>query len=153
MNAKQLSSLLVLAVALTAVTLQAATPPANPELVGALAKEIGATSEQAEGAAGALFGLAKARLKPEDWSKVAGAVPGMDGLLRAAPVVASGAGSTMARAVPEAASLGGLSGVAGAFNKLGLKPETATKAVPVLTAYVSKTGGAEAGKILAEALR
>jgi predicted HD phosphohydrolase len=31
---------------------------ASPELVGALSKEIGATPEQAAGAAGALFGVA-----------------------------------------------------------------------------------------------
>jgi hypothetical protein len=42
---------------------------------------------------------------------------------------------------------------AGAFKKLGLKPEMVTKAVPVLTDYVSKTGGADVGKLLAGALK
>lgn len=159
MSTKQISSVLAVAMVLMAavfpVKAPAQTPAANPELVGALAKEIGGTPEQAEGAAGALFGLAKTRLKPEDWSKVAGAVPGMDGLLEAAPAATSGLGSVsaLAGAVPGAADLGGLSSVADSFKKLGLKPEMAMKAVPVLTDYVRKTGGADVGQILAGALK
>ena len=60
---------------------QSAAAKASPELVGTLSKEIGATPEQAAGAAGSLFGVAKSRLKPEEFSKVAAAVPGMDALL------------------------------------------------------------------------
>src|SRR5688500_1024200 len=59
----------------------AAAAKASPALVEALGKEIGASPEQAAGAAGALFGLAKSRLKPEEFSQVATAVPGMDALL------------------------------------------------------------------------
>lgn len=159
MNIKRISSLLVIAMALwaailTAQTPPAQTPPANPELVGALAKEIGGTPQQAEGAAGALFGLAKTRLKPEDWTQVAGAVPGMDGLLKAAPAAAtSGVEGAMAGALSGATDLGGLASAASAFKKLGLKPEMVSKAVPVLTDYVSKKGGADVGKILAGALK
>ena len=58
---------------------------ASPELVGALSKELNSTPEQAAGAAGALFGVAKSRLKPEEFAKVSSAVPGMDSLLSAAP--------------------------------------------------------------------
>ena len=153
MTTKQISSVLAIAVALTAAVLPAQTPAANPELAGALAKEIGGTPQQAEGAAGALFGLAKTRLKPEDWSQVAAAVPGMDGLLKAAPA-APGVGGALAGAVPgAAANLGGLASVAGAFKQLGLQPEMVTKAVPVLTSYVSKTGGADVGSLLAGALK
>jgi len=49
--------------------------PANPELVDAIAKEIGSTPEQASGAAGSLFGVAKSRLKPEEFGQVSKAVP------------------------------------------------------------------------------
>ena len=48
---------------------------ANPELIGALTKEMGATVPQASGAAGALLGLAKTRLSPADFTKVSGATP------------------------------------------------------------------------------
>lgn len=112
---------------------------------------------QASGAAGALFGLAKTRLKPEEFTKVAGAVPGMDTLLAAAPAVAgtagSGAAGALAKATGGAGALGGLAAVAPAFEKLGLKPEMAMKAVPVLTSYVTKSGGKEVASLLAGALK
>src|SRR4029453_8925707 len=96
---------------------------ANPELIGDLTKEMGATVPQASGAAGALFGLAKTRLKPEEFSKVAGAVPGMDTLLAAAPAIAGTSGSAagaMAKLGGASSALGGLAAVAPAFDKLGL---------------------------------
>jgi len=132
---------------------------ANPDLIGALTKEMGATVPQASGAAGALFGLAKTRLKPEEFTKVAAAVPGMDTLLAAAPAVAGTAGSGAAGALAKATggagagALGGLAAVAPAFEKLGLKPEMAMKAVPVLTSYVTKSGGKEVASLLAGALK
>jgi predicted anti-sigma-YlaC factor YlaD len=49
--------------------------------------------------------------------------------------------------------LGGLSSVAGAFTKLGLKPEMAMKAVPILTNFVTKSGGPAVGQLLAGALK
>src|SRR5215813_10730752 len=63
----------------------------SPELVGQLTKELSITPEQATGGAGALFGLAKTRLKPAEFSQVSKAVPGMDGLLNAAPKPKGGA--------------------------------------------------------------
>jgi Protein of unknown function VcgC/VcgE (DUF2780) len=130
---------------------------ANPELIGALSKEMGATVPQASGAAGALLGLAKTRLKPEEFTKVAGAVPGIDTLLAAAPAVAgtagSGAAGAMAKATGGMGALGGLAAVAPAFEKLGLKPEMAMKAVPVLTSYVTKSGGKDVGALLAGVLK
>jgi hypothetical protein len=122
---------------------------ASTGLVADLAKELGSTPQQAEGAAGALFGLAKSRLAPDDWTKVASAVPGMDSLLKAAPAMATGTTGTMSSM---AGQVGGLASAATAFSKLGLKPEMASKAVPVLTQFVSKSGGPEVGKLLAGAL-
>ena len=130
---------------------------ANPELVGALTKELGATPQQAAGAAGALFGLAKTKLAPADWTKVAGAVPGMDGLLKAAPAVSAAptgtAGVAGLGAATGAAGIGGLASMASSFNALGLKPEMVSKAVPILTSYVTKSGGAGVGQLLAGVLK
>jgi hypothetical protein len=47
----------------------------------------------------------------------------------------------------------GLAAVAGSFTKLGLSPDMAAKAVPVLTKYVTKSGGADVAKLLAGALK
>ena len=136
--------------AAAAATTQPAMPDvsktANPELVGELAKELQITPQQAEGAAGSLFDTAKKSMPAGDWAKVSQSVPGMDGLLKAAPAAASGAAGMMGKA-------GGLAGAAAAFSKLGLKPEMVSKAIPVLTKYVSKTGGADVGSLLAGALK
>jgi hypothetical protein len=125
---------------------------ASPELVGELSKEPGSTPEQAAGAAGTLFGVAKSRMKPEEFSQVADAVPGMESLLKAAPAGPSEVGTTGALS-KMAGSAGGLASAASAFSKLGLKPEMVSKAVPVLTQFVTKTGGASVGSLLSGALK
>jgi hypothetical protein len=142
-------------------TAAATAAKASPELVGALSKELSATPEQAAGAAGALFGLAKSRLKADEFSQVAKAVPGMDLLLQAAPSAgdaASAAGTGGAGGVAGALSqlagtVGGLPAVAAGFSKLGLKPEMAPKAVSTLVSFVTKSGGANVGSLLAGVLK
>jgi hypothetical protein len=135
-----------------AQTAPAAAAKASPELVGALSKEIGGSPEQAAGAAGALFGVAKSRLKPEEFSQVSAAVPGMDALLRAAPAMGGPTGTSGALSQLGGAAAG-LGAAASAFTKLGLKPEMVSKAIPILTSFVSKSGGATVGKLLASALK
>jgi hypothetical protein len=133
----------------------AAAVKASPELVGALSKEMGATPEQSAGAAGALFGVAKSRLHPDQFSQIAAAVPGMDSLLGAAPAAGGGGGLGAATGALSqlGGSAGGLASAASAFTKLGLKPEMVSKAVPVLTSFVTKSGGANVGNLLAGALK
>ena len=161
MHVSMRSSALVMALTLLGsyVLAHGAQGTASPELVADLAKSLGSTPQQAEGAAGALFALAKSRLSPNDWTKVAGAVPGMDGLLKAAPIAQTGTAAAPglaglpAAAGPGAAGLGGLSSVAAAFTRLGLKPDMAAKAVPVLTRFVTQSGGPAVGQLLAGALK
>jgi hypothetical protein len=142
----------VKAAALQTPSPAAAAATASPELVGALSKEIGATPAQAAGAAGALFGVAKSRLTADEFSQVAKAVPGMDSLLEAAPQ-AGGATGTAGALSQLGGSAGGLATAASAFSKLGLKPELVAKAVPILTSFVGKSGGAGVGRLLAGALK
>lgn len=125
---------------------------ASPELVAALSKEIGATPEQSAGAAGALFGVAKSKLAPDQFSQVAQAVPGMDLLLKAAPA-AGGAIGTSGAVSQLAGSAGNMAAAAAAFSKMGLKPELVAKAVPILTSFVTKSGGAGVGNLLAGVLK
>jgi hypothetical protein len=126
----------------------AAAAKASPDLVAALSKELGSTPEQAAGAAGALFGVAQSRLAPAEFAQVSKAVPGMPSLLKAAPALAGGKGASGALA-----QAAGLASAASAFSKLGLKPELVAKAIPVLTSFVTKSGGADVGKLLAGALK
>jgi hypothetical protein len=127
---------------------------ASPELVGALSKEIGATPQQAAGAAGALFGVAKSRLNANDFSQVSNAVPGMDLLLKAAPQPSGAVGTSGISSLSNmAGAAGGLAAAASAFSKLGLSPNLVAKAIPVLTSFVSKSGGANVAGLLAGALK
>lgn len=129
-----------------------AAAQASPELVAALSKEIGATPEQSAGAAGALFGVAKSKLAPNQFSQVAQAVPGMELLLKAAPV-AGGATGTSGVVSQLSGSAGNLAAAMAAFSKIGLKPELVAKAVPILTSFVTKSGGAGVGNLLAGVLK
>jgi hypothetical protein len=128
----------------------AAAAKASPDLTAALSQELSTTPEQSAGAAGALFGAAKSQMKPEDWAQVANAVPGMASLLKAAPAVGGKKGDPLSQL---AGSAGGLAAAAAGFSKLGLSPELVAKAVPVLTSFVSKSGGANVGNLLAAALK
>ena len=132
----------------------AAAVKASPELVGALSKEIGGTPEQAAGAAGALFSVAKSRLSADDFSRVSKAVPGMNALLKAAPSTGGGGvGGALSQAAGTTGSVSGLAEAASAFSKLGLKPDLVAKAVPVLTSFVTKSGGADVGRLLTGVLK
>lgn len=132
---------------------------ANPELVGKLARSLGATPKQAEGAAGSLFAAAKSRMQPQDFSRVAKVVPGLAGLLRAAPSVggdAAGEIGSLANAVGlggAASELGTVAMVAAAFQKLGLNPELAAQAASIITNYVKQKGGVRVAQLLAGALK
>lgn len=137
-----------LAQATTAEAMAAAK--ASPDLVGALSKEIGSTPEQAAGAAGTLFGVAKSKLKADEFSQIATAVPGMDSLLKAAPGASGGATGALSQLGGGAS---GMAAAASSFSKLGLSPDMVSKAVPVLTSYVTKSGGSKVGGLLAGALR
>jgi hypothetical protein len=94
-------------------------------------------------------------LKPDEFSQVAKAVPGMTSLLGAAPAAAKSTGTSgAAGALAQiAGSAGGLSSAMSAFSTLGLKPELVAKAIPLLTAFVTKSGGANVGSLLAGVLK
>jgi hypothetical protein len=114
---------------------------ANPELLADFGKELQLTPSQAEGAAGSIFSAARAKLPAADWARVSKAVPGMDALLKAAP-----SGGPLGAA-------GGLAGAMAAFQKLGLKPDLVSKALPLVLKYVGKTGGADVASLLAGVLK
>jgi hypothetical protein len=48
---------------------------------------------------------------------------------------------------------GGLASLAGPFKSLGMSPDMATKMIPILTKFVGNHGGADAGSLLAGALK
>lgn len=124
----------------------------SSELVGQLTKGLSITRTQARGGAGALFALAKNRLSTEEFNKVSAAVPGMDGLLKAAPAPAEHSElSNLEGSLP--GGMGRMAEVAEAFHKLGLSPEMAGKFVPVMTKFVESKGGLSTASLLEKALK
>jgi hypothetical protein len=66
-----------------------ATATGNSDLVSQLTSQLNVSPQQATGGAGTIFGLAKNRLSPEQFGKIAAAVPGMNGLLHDARALAA----------------------------------------------------------------
>ena len=126
---------------------------ASPELVGQVVNELGVSPRQAQAAAGTVFGLSKTKLSAADFAKIAGVVPGMDGLLKAAPTGKQSALDAIAGQAGAASGLGSIAGIAGTLSKLGLKPEQIAKLAPTLIKAVQSKGGAEIASILAGALK
>ena len=121
-------------------------------LVGQLSKELSITRPQARGGAGALFNLAKSRLTSNEFSKIAAAVPGMNGLLKAAPAPSQNSElSNLEGSLP--GNMGRTAEVAEAFHKLGLSPTMAAKFLPIMSKFVQSKGGQSTASLLEKALK
>ena len=122
------------------------------ELVEKLTKKLNITPEQAKGGAGAIFGVLKNRLKPEDFNRLAAVVPQMDELLKAAPPAREGSllaalGSVSSGGTADLASL------AGSFDSLGLSPAMVARFVPVIQKYLKSKGGSGLATIFSGAMK
>jgi hypothetical protein len=147
-----------------------AAAKASPKLVKELAKELGSTPEQAAGAAGVIFGVAKSLLKQEDFAKIAKAVPAWTPCLlphrrrtRWRPSINRPGLRFVVHArfhvivVDVAVNARNGDGRRAERNGIGdgriveardFKPETLLKAVPFLSGYLKKLGGADVGGLL-----
>lgn len=126
--------------------------PANKELVGQLTKGLSITPQQANGGAGLLFAIAKSRLSPEDFDKLAAAVPGMDGFLKAAPSMSDDKDLTdLTSSLPE--DWGSVVTAAMGFQKLGLSPAMIEKFLPILLSFIEGKGGKDIAGILSKVMK
>jgi hypothetical protein len=116
-------------------------------LVDDLTKNLSLKPEQAMGAAGSVFSLAKSKMNAADFTKLAGGFPEMDSLLSAAPKASSSATGALGSAA------GGAVGLASQFSSLGISPETATKVVPEVLNFVKAKQGDEMMGLLSKAIK
>jgi len=129
-----------------------ATTSSSSALITQLTKGLSITPTQARGGAGSLFAVAKNHLNAEEFSKLASAVPGMSGLLKAAPPVSQNSEfSELESALP--GNTGRTLEAAEAFHKLGLSPEMAVKFVPIMSKFVESKGGSSTAALLEKALK
>lgn len=108
-------------------------------LVNSLEK-LGISPEAAIGGLGGILSLAKGKLDPADLTKVMGAFPDANNIMKEAKKL--GVGN-----VTDMADLGKT------FSKLGMKPTDVTKFIPAVTKYVGTNGGTGAADILGGLLK
>ena len=111
-------------------------------LIDMLSSQLGISSTQALGGAGALLTVAENTLSPEDFKKVTDLVPGASSYLSIAKTV-GGATSAM----------NSLSSVAPVFENLDMEPSMVDQFVPVLTNYAGLAGGSDVGSLLSGVLK
>jgi hypothetical protein len=124
-----------------------------------LMTRVGVTQAQAEGGAGALFQVAKSKMKPDSFAQLEQNVPGMQTLLGAAPAInqASGLGGLAGGLSSLAGNSGGgttgnLLAAAAAFQLQGMSPAMIQQFVPVVIEYVKSKSGGDLANTLSSAL-
>lgn len=129
---------------------------AQTGLIDTLIKQLGVSSSQAEGGSGALFQVAKNNMSDGDFSQLSQAVPGMDGILAAAPKADTDSAtgnllSGIADATGNSTLTDGAS-LINAFQQLDLSEGMVGQFTPVILDYVKQTGGEQLANILQAAL-
>lgn len=108
-----------------------------------LMQRTGVTGTQAQGGAGALFQIAKTKMKADSFAQLEQSVPGMQGMLGAAPTP-SQPGGLAGRLSSIAGSSGGTAGnlisVVSAFQQQGMSPAMVQQFIPVVIDYVKVHG-------------
>ncbi len=132
------------------LSFQATSRAGDSDLVGSLTDNLGISSEQATGGAGAVFGYAQDNLEADDFASIAKGVPDMDGLLAAAPEADSGSalGKVGGLLGGSGSKLGGLASLTSSFDSLGLDADTVSKFLPIVYDYVGSASGDKAMGLL-----
>ncbi len=129
---------------------------AGLDLVGMLTKNLGVTSEQAEGGAGAIFDSASKNMSAEDFTKVTDALPEVKSLMSSASSGDSGSGTLgglSSMLGKSGGSLSTLAGLSDTFSKLGLSSDMVGKFIPVVLEYAQSKGGSTVSNLLKSALQ
>lgn len=107
-------------------------------LMGLLTNQLGVTDTQAKGGVGSMLTLAKEKLPPADFTKVANVVPGAGKYMELAKTLGAVSGP-----------LKNMAGLNGALGKLGMTPEVIAKFVPTVSNFMGKAGGGTVSNLLA----
>ncbi|MGS0825634.1 DUF2780 domain-containing protein [Shewanella sp. 0m-8] len=126
----------------------------SSDLVGSVMSQLGLSQTQAKGGLGSLLSLAKSSLGSNDFSSIADSIPGIDGLLSAAPELNSDSGMSglLSKAGGLGESLQGGAMVYDAFEKLGISKELAAPMVDIVKGYLDTNGSAGTADLLMKGL-
>jgi hypothetical protein len=118
-----------------------AVSAASPVISALTAAVPGLSAKQATLGAGALLGLAKARIPGDQFGRIAQAIPGADALI----------GDAVKAGLPS--QLSGLASLTPFLSKEGISSSTVDQMIPALGNIVSKSAGPELASTLTSALR
>ncbi len=125
-------------------------------LVDTLVSQLGVSQQQALGGAGSILQLAQGNMDTQSFTTLSQSIPGINDMLNAAPAMPESAGSLtggLSSLMGDSGdTLGNLATLTNSFQQLDLSPEMVGKFVPVVTEYISNTGGQAAANLLTSAL-
>ncbi|HEY1290286.1 MAG TPA: DUF2780 domain-containing protein [Burkholderiales bacterium] len=113
----------------------------SASLPSTLTKQLGVNESQAAGGTGAILAFAQQRLAAGDFDLIAKAIPGSEQYLGLAKQLLGGM------------NINDKAGLQSAFSKMGMSPDMLSKFTPIVTDYVNKAGGAQAGSLVAGLLK
>ncbi len=127
-------------------------------LLGLLSGDLGVGKEQAAGGAGALLRAAKTQLGGDDFSKISGAVPGIQALIGMEPKPEESstsdllgmAGSLFGDDSGVGQQVVGVLGLADSFDKFGLDAGMLDRFIPIIIDWVKTEGGEMVSNLLAD---
>lgn len=124
------------------------------EIVEHLVRELGVTTKQAEGGAGLLLGLVKQRLSPEEFVRVADAIPAISDVIGKAPRSTGGQPWPLRELLSRwFGGLGSLTSLAVRFEKLGCKRKQIGTFVESLIGFFREKSGEDIAELLRGVLR
>jgi hypothetical protein len=125
------------------------------ELIDTLTKNLGVSESQAQGGTGLLLKLAKDKLGGGEFSKIAAAVPGANGLADGAPSggALGGLSKMLSGLGGNKGGAAGVAGLAGGFSKLGMDANMIGKFIPIILSFVQSKGGDGVKSMLEGALK
>ena len=126
------------------------------ELVELLVKNLGITTQQAEGGAGSIFNAAKQDMGVEDFKKVTTAMPEVEPLMAAAPKIEKSSGTLggiSSMLSKDTGSLGKMADLYDSFSELGLSKDMVGEFIPLISDYAKSKGGETVSNLLKAALQ
>ena len=106
-------------------------------LSGIVAEKYGLSEDQASGGIGSILSFAQNKLKPADYTQLAGAIPGASSYVDKAKSLGAVTGKIDSR-----------QGLNASFSKLGISPEVGSQLLSTVVDYASKLGGGKAAALL-----
>lgn len=133
--------------------------PSTDGLVAMLTSSLDVNADQASGGMGAIFNYVKDNVSVEQFSQLAKAVPGVEGLMSQMPDTSKlnsgsseGLGGLLDKASEYSDSLKSINQVKKQFEALGLKPEMISSFISTAQTYLDTEQGQQAKQVLTAGL-